>query len=139
MHSSLMPLALFKKIIRWLIASSYAAFIYYLSSRTSFDLHSSFFAADKVGHLVLYLFFGFIVHWALLATRFRTHRHLAVISVVLVALYGLTDEFHQFFVPGREASFWDWGADVLGGVIGVRLAIFAATCWHRFFPDRMQR
>ncbi|RKY01797.1 antibiotic resistance protein VanZ, partial [Candidatus Poribacteria bacterium] len=40
------------------------------------------------------------------------------------AVFGATDELHQYFVPGREASPFDWMADVGGGIIaaaGVRI------------------
>ena len=32
-------------------------------------------------------------------------------------LYAATDEFHQSFIPGRQASFWDVAADVTGALI----------------------
>ena len=34
--------------------------------------------------------------------------------LVLTAGYALTDEFHQWFVPGRGASLVDWGIDLAG-------------------------
>ena len=34
-------------------------------------------------------------------------------------LYGMTDEFHQQFVPGRFSSLMDIAADVAGAVIAV--------------------
>jgi VanZ family protein len=36
---------------------------------------------------------------------------------LLVAFYGAFDEVHQLFVPGREGSLGDLGADISGGVI----------------------
>jgi len=36
---------------------------------------------------------------------------------VIVAGYGFFDEAHQFFVPGRDASFWDLFADSTGGFL----------------------
>ena len=41
-----------------------------------------------------------------------------------VILWGISDEFHQSFVPGRDASAWDVLADTVGFVIAVLL--FAA-------------
>lgn len=50
----------------------------------------------------------------------------AVIPVILIcALYGVTDEFHQSFVPDREASFGDVAADALGASAGVVIGLFA--------------
>ncbi len=41
-----------------------------------------------------------------------------VVAVLLSAVYGLTDEYHQSFVPGRMPSAGDIAADVAGGVAG---------------------
>lgn len=38
--------------------------------------------------------------------------------------YGLSDEFHQSFIPGRLPSFWDVGADLLGAVVVVSIWLY---------------
>ena len=43
---------------------------------------------------------------------------IAAAAVILAALYGLSDEIHQAFVPGRMADPWDWMADGFGAAIG---------------------
>ena len=40
-----------------------------------------------------------------------------LILTLFVALYGFSDEFHQYFVPGRDPSFWDLCADTSGGFL----------------------
>ena len=35
--------------------------------------------------------------------------------------YGISDETHQYFVPNRDASFFDFIADVVGGSVGIWL------------------
>ena len=35
-----------------------------------------------------------------------------------MALYGVTDEWHQLYVPGRVSDPADWIADVVGLVLG---------------------
>ena len=39
-------------------------------------------------------------------------------TVVLVTLYGLLDEFHQHYVPGRTVELYDALADAAGGLLG---------------------
>ena len=46
-------------------------------------------------------------------------------AVVMSSLYGVTDEFHQSFVPGRNPSVADWCVDTLGACVGVGLVIAA--------------
>ncbi len=45
----------------------------------------------------------------------------ALLAVVLCTVYGISDEFHQSFVPGRDATAWDVLKDAVGAVIGVWL------------------
>jgi VanZ family protein len=43
-----------------------------------------------------------------------------VLGCFLVAVvYSLTDEYHQSFVPGRNASFADCGIDAIGAALGI--------------------
>jgi len=42
----------------------------------------------------------------------------AVLSVALATAYGVSDELHQSFVPGRDASAADVAKDFLGAVAG---------------------
>jgi VanZ family protein len=40
-------------------------------------------------------------------------------SLLSGSFYGITDEIHQYFVPGRSADPWDWLADTVGVILGV--------------------
>ena len=44
-----------------------------------------------------------------------------IVPLVLVPLIGAADEWHQSFIVGRDASFWDWMADEAGTVFAVFL------------------
>ena len=37
-----------------------------------------------------------------------------IFAILLGSLYGVSDEFHQMFVPHRTASLMDWVADFTG-------------------------
>lgn len=67
----------------------------------------------KTAHLCEYAFLAFLLFQALDGMRSPAIRR-AIWSLCLAALYALTDEFHQAFVPGRGASFVDWSIDVSG-------------------------
>ena len=45
-----------------------------------------------------------------------------LLAFVLAVSYGLTDEFHQSFVPGRTPELRDLAADALGAAAGALLA-----------------
>jgi VanZ family protein len=40
-----------------------------------------------------------------------------ILAIIFSILYALSDEIHQFFVPGREFDLWDLAADSLGIVL----------------------
>lgn len=63
----------------------------------------------------------------LLALAFAPRRRVLawVIPVVVASLYGVTDEVHQLFVPGRTSDPVDWLADTLGACLGAGLVV-----WH---------
>lgn len=42
----------------------------------------------------------------------------AILAVVLVSVYGATDEYHQSLVPMRDPDIHDWIADTIGGSLG---------------------
>lgn len=48
--------------------------------------------------------------------------------VVFLILFAAADEFHQIWVPRREASGMDWIADSLGVLVGFGLGLFL---WRR--------
>lgn len=56
---------------------------------------------------------------------------LAVIAVVVSFLYGVTDELHQSFVPGRHADAWDLLKNLAGAVAGA-----IACAWPRAADER---
>ena len=39
-------------------------------------------------------------------------------AIVIASLYGVSDEYHQMFVPGRSFDVLDMVADTIGSVIG---------------------
>ncbi len=52
-----------------------------------------------------------------------TEKRLFAFAVVLTVLYGVSDELHQSFVPGRSSDPYDLLADVAGALLGARIYI----------------
>lgn len=77
---------------------------------------------DKVVHFSVYGLLGTLV------CRQSHDVRGAVWSLAAVAAFGASDEWHQSFVPGREAEVADWIADTAGAAV----AIFLYTRWTRF-------
>jgi VanZ family protein len=78
----------------------------------------------KSAHFIIYFALGFFV-----ANTIRqvtdNKKYIFWISLCWSSFYGATDEFHQYFVPGRSAMWQDWAIDTLGALCGVGAAFFA--------------
>jgi len=74
---------------------------------------------DKILHVGGYTVLGILVlrafHGGFQPPRLRP----TLGAVVFTAGYGLIDELHQSFVPGRSASGWDVAADLTGAALAV--------------------
>lgn len=52
----------------------------------------------------------------------------ASLVLLMIALYAATDEFHQSFVPSRQASIVDVFIDITGGISGLLFVMTLARC-----------
>jgi len=93
------------------------AFIFGLSSLSNLPRAPS--GSDKGAHLMLYAGLGALIVRALTDGRAdRATWRTMLIAVVIAGMYGVSDEFHQRFVPGRTFEGADLIADVLGAAAG---------------------
>ncbi|MBI4832086.1 MAG: VanZ family protein [Candidatus Lindowbacteria bacterium] len=110
----------------FLIATiAYCSFLFYLSSIPSFPVPPPFPYFDKLVHFCL--FGGLSATLAVGLHRARheyNHKTLFVVPVVFSAFYGLSDEIHQVFVPGRTFAVSDIAADALGSAAAVAFLLF---------------
>jgi VanZ family protein len=107
-------------VLAWLPAAAYMLLIWLLSSAAlpTFPT-SSFPFRDKGVHVCEYGVLGFLLAHACLRTfPTRPALRVALVSVMLTMAWGLFDEIHQAFVPGRSADVLDLGADALGALVG---------------------
>ncbi len=96
-----------------------AATIFLASSRSQLATPVTFSNMDKVVHTLVY---------GLLATTLvrvlYPGRHpvtAALIAVLFVSAYGVSDEFHQSFTPERSVDVFDWMADTSGAFVAAML------------------
>jgi len=79
---------------------------------------------DKVMHIGLYFGFGvFLFMTFKYYNNTFIRRYAAILAIIAGLTYGILDEFHQSFVPGRTASIEDVVADGVGLVLAQVLII----------------
>lgn len=75
--------------------------------------------ADKVLHFAIYGMLAILVSRAIRKEKpLFSDTNIKIASILLVSLYGLSDEIHQAFVPDRTPSIFDLMADCLGSITG---------------------
>lgn len=110
----------------WFPVLAYMVLIFFLSSRSNFPIAPPkipYF--DKICHSVEFAILGYLL------IRAFSHqdspwlqRNALLLAVGVAILFGLSDEFHQLFVPLRQADVFDLVADSLGAVMGVWVALY---------------
>lgn len=80
-------------------------------------------APDYVAHALNYAVLGVLLIWARAGGTWPAMTtSLMAFAVVLAVLLGIADEFHQSFIPGRQATVQDVMADAVGACAGVCIA-----------------
>jgi VanZ family protein len=88
--------------------------------------------SDKSGHSIGYALLGVVLLRAFARGRLSGVTWTAgLAAIVLATMYGVSDEFHQSFVPGRSPDRFDVVADCVGATIGVALGWLAGAV-HRW-------
>lgn len=100
------------------VAASIAwmALIFRLSEVPGSDVPGRF---GAFGHFVLYAVLGAL--YVLAMPRSARPATAVLLAVALASLYGITDEYHQSFTPGRMPDVIDWVVDTVGAATGVGL------------------
>ena len=124
-------------ILSWMAVAAVAALIFFMSAKdgATLDTDSDIITMLKdwlasaalalfghpvdvspVGHFAEFFLFGCV-----LANALRWHmplRRCLWMATALASIYGVTDEFHQLFVPMRSCDPADWAVDTVAALIG---------------------
>jgi len=133
-----------RKYLFLTITIAYAAMIFYLSSRSDIAVPTHLFKVplmyaikdllegagiyfvtdlveyayahkDKVAHMFLYFGLGVFLHMTFRSSDNSVMRkYAAPFAFIVGVLYGISDEIHQSYVPGRTSSVADLFANGLG-------------------------
>lgn len=113
-----------KRLFRyWLPPIGFCAVIFVQSSFPSPEQIQQLGLSDKLQHLLAYGFLGVLFCRAFNTVDRWRHRWgvLFLLGVAATTAYGLSDEWHQSFVPGRSSEAADVVADFAGSLFGCGL------------------
>jgi VanZ family protein len=105
----------------WLPVILWAFVIFLLSSKPAVsvsEIDVTDFIIKKCAHIVEYAIFSTLLYRALYAGDVNK-RKAGVYSILIALFYGLSDEFHQSFTPGRDPKLRDVFFDITGAIIAV--------------------
>lgn len=113
----------FRQLVSWTAVIAWAALIFSLSSISKFPIHPKTQLVPDTVHVIEYGVLTFLLIGALRSLALPWRRALWW-AAVLALLYGISDEFHQSFVPNRTPSVLDLLIDA-AAITGVILAVRA--------------
>jgi len=117
-------------MILWGPVVAMMALIFYASSLSDPGLPSN--VSDKAAHFLVYGALGATLVCALAGGRSARMTALCIgASAVIATLYGISDEFHQAFVPPRTPDWRDVVADACGALVGATVVALAARVLSR--------
>ena len=97
-----------------------AVVIFLLSAQSKLPLPEtvSFPGLDKLLHACAFGSLAFALsYWFAVDAWFTEPLKCFALVCCMAACYGISDEIHQIFVPGRDASLYVWVADCAGAAL----------------------
>lgn len=121
-----------KKIIRFLPALLWMGIIFYFSTRQTTGIGGSSywyrFLILKSFHLIEYAVLFVLINFALNSN---------LISIIIAYIYGVSDEIHQSFTPGRSPKLTDTLIDLLGILLGFLIYKFVLVpLFKKYFSKK---
>ncbi len=73
------------------------------------------FIIKKTAHMVEYAILSLLLYRAFYNSEVEKGKA-GVLAIIISILYGLSDEYHQSFIPGRTSKLRDVGFDTIGAI-----------------------
>lgn len=102
-----------EKIIKFIPIIIWMSVIFYFSSRSTTGIgtnQTDRFIILKSFHLIEYAILAFLLLFAIYKNK---------LAIFIAYLYAISDEIHQYFIPGRTGLFRDTLIDLIGILIGI--------------------
>ena len=115
-------------LLSWIIVFVGAFLIFYISSLKFQGGAGGIGFIPILYHLFAFFFFGFFM--LVSVVRGRKDFLLFFLGIIFSLIYAISDEIHQYFVPGRVAGLFDVGIDLIG-IIFAMVVYLIVIFWRR--------
>ncbi len=117
----------------WTPVGIYAGIIWYFSSLSIVPQPPSIATiSDKVKHILEFFLLAILLYRAIYHTVSVKYSYL--LTILLTSIYGVIDEIHQGFIPGRIFSSLDMLADAVGAFCIMTIKV-AKIIWKKVTID----
>lgn len=87
----------------------------------SYPAHPGF--LNYIAHFCEYMVFAALLAIAFTGGRLKPWQ-VVVLAILIASAYAVSDELHQYFIPGRLCDPMDWLTDTLGATLGAIVTMF---------------
>ena len=105
----------------WVPVYAWLILIFYFSSQSlipsSTYLATTFYLKPYLQHVIIYTILALLIYRALS----HTHEPSKLLVIFTTTLYGLIDEIHQYYIPGRTFELFDILMDFSGAILALIL------------------
>ena len=128
--------------ITWSLVFLYMLIIFILSSFPYIEqpirvYYVYNFIITFIEHVIEYSILGLLLFFGFLSRNIDNNGktlNIALLAILVSTIYGITDEIHQIFVPGRNCDIIDVIADLIGSCIGVFIGKLLSNQIQTQFP-----
>ena len=105
------------RIVTGILAVAWMCLIFSFSNQPATD------PVRKAAHMTEYAILG-LLSFTFYRGILKKEKRQFLAALLTAAVYAATDEFHQYFIPGRSAEVMDVCIDTLGASIGLAILFF---------------
>lgn len=82
----------------------------------------------KIAHFTEFFILGILIYFFI---KDLLSKKMIIVTSIICFIYAISDELHQYFVPGRYCSFKDVLIDTSGALLGIILCHFLIKKWKK--------
>ena len=92
----------------------------------------------KTAHFSIYTLLGLLTMNFMLTFKRKNCRVdlRCLVALAFCTFYAITDEIHQYFIPGRSCELRDVCIDILGAILGILVVKITTKIYRKFNKDK---